>query len=436
MKGNSQLEPGLLKTYRLLSWILVGFSTIQAISICLRIGISNLIVNPIWIFPFGNLLILGILYWPWVQKKTGKYFVPILVVLTTINGLVNSHLSSFLRSTPQITISVLIENNPNGSIPFNITEFSFILASWQLIPLLFIPLIMVAWQYNFKAVFFYTIWSTILDVTVLLIMLSDSDAVISIISIIGVILTRNLTFIIVGFLITRMMTAQRQQQRELRRANQQLLGYTLTQEQLATSRERNRLARELHDTLAHTLSGLAVQLSAIKSIWQHDSHEAQIKLDDAIDTTRSGLNETRRALQALRAEPLENLGLSLALQELAQSAASRCGAELALDIGKFSHEIPSDISQAFYRAAQEGLENIVRHSEATHINLALKYMNQTLTLQLRDDGLGFNSKTSDVDSFGLLGLKERAALIGGDFSITSEFGVGTTLIFSAKVTLT
>jgi len=436
MKGNSQLEPGLLKTYRLLSWILVGFSTIQAISIYLRVGISNLVVNPIWIFPFGNLLILGILYWPWVQKKTGKYFVPILVVLTTINGLVNSHLSSFLRSFPQITISVLIENNPNGSIPFNITEFNLILASWQLIPLLFIPLIMVAWQYNFKAVFLYTIGSTILDVTVLLIMLSESEAVISIISIIGVILTRNLAFIIVGFLITRMMTAQRQQQLELRRANQQLLGYTLTQEQLATSRERNRLARELHDTLAHTLSGLAVQLSAIKSIWQNDSHEAQIKLDDAISTTRSGLNETRRALQALRAEPLENLGLSLALQELAQSAASRCGAELALDIGEFSHEIPSDISQAFYRAAQEGLENIVRHSEATHITLKLKYMNQTLTLQLSDDGLGFNSKTSDVDSFGLLGLKERASLIGGDFSIDSGADVGSTLIFSAKVTLT
>ncbi len=435
MKRKPQLEPGLLKTYRLLSWILVGISTILAASIFLRVGFSNLPIHPLWIFPFGNLLTLGILYWPWVQKKTGKYFVPILVALTTINGFVTSHLSSFLRSSHQITISVLIENSPNGSIPFDITEFNLILASWQLIPLLFIPLIMVAWQYNFKAVFFYTIGSTILDVIVLLIMLSESEAVISIISITGVMLTRNLTFIIVGFLITRMMTAQRQQQLELRCANQQLLGYTLTQDQLATSRERNRLARELHDTLAHTLSGLAVQLGAIKSLWQHDLHEAQIKLDDALIATRSGLNETRRALQALRAEPLDNLSLGLSLQELARSAASRCGAELILDIAEISHEIPSDISQAFYRAAQEGLENIVRHSEATQIILRLVYEDHTLTLQLSDDGIGFDSENTEVDSFGLLGLEERAALIGGHFFINSESGRGATLVFSAEVTL-
>ncbi len=429
MKGKTQLEPGLLKTYRLLSWIIVGISTIQAVSIYMRMDFTNFSIHPLWIYPFGNLLILGLLYWPWVRKKTGKFFVPILVVLTAINGIVTTYLSSLLRS------NVLIESSQIVKLPFDINEFNLILASWQLIPLLFIPLIMVAWQYNFKAVFFYTIGSTILDMIVFLTLLRESGVIISIINILGVMLTRDLTFIIVGFLITRMMTAQRQQQLELRCANQQLLGYTLTQDQLATSRERNRLARELHDTLAHTLSGLAVQLSAIKSLWQHDLHEAEIKLNDAINATRSGLNETRRALKALRAEPLENLGLGLALQELARSAVSRCGAELTLEIAEISHEIPPDINQAFYRAAQEGLENIVRHSEATHITLKLEYINQTLTLQLSDDGIGFDSESSEADTFGLRGLEERAALIGGNLLINSESERGTILIFSAEVTL-
>ncbi len=433
MEEKNRLEPGLLKTYRLLLWVLVGMSTIQAISVYIRMGFATLRVHPFWVFPFGNLFTLGLLYWPWFRKKTGKIFIPFLVVLTTINSFVTTYSTFLLRSNPDVTISILVEASQNVTIPFEMREFSLILASWQLIPLLFIPLIMVAWQYNFKGVLIYTVGSTVLDIIALLVILNVNESVIFMITIMGVLVTRVYTFQVVGFLITRMMAAQRQQQRELRHANQRLLGYAMTLEQLTTSRERNRLARELHDTLAHTLSGLAVQLGAVKALWQRDEDAAEDKLDEAIDATRSGLNETRRALQALRAEPLENMGLGLALEELARSAASRCGTDLTLEIGDIPDDIPMDVSQAFYRAAQEGLENVVRYSEAAHLSLLLTVIDGRLTLQIEDDGIGFDPGNIPSDAFGLRGIKERSELLGGNFMLESRQSQGTTLTFSAEV---
>jgi len=433
MKENTQLEPGLPRTYRLLSWVLVGISIIQAISIYLRIGLFDIAIHPLWIFPFGNILILSLLYWPWVRKKTEKIFIPTLVVITTVSSILTTYLTSLIRSNPAVTISILVEGSRNLTIPFEIYEFSLVLASWQLIPLLFIPLIMVAWQYNFKAVMAYIAGSTVLDIIVLLSILNEGEVFILVVSIVGVMMTRTLTFLVVGFLVSRMMAAQRQQRRELQHANQQLLGYTITLEQLTTSRERNRLARELHDTLAHTLSGLAVQLGAIKALWKRDEPEAQNKLDDAISTARSGLNETRRALQSLRAEPLEDLGLGLAIKELAKSASARCGASVTLEMPELSDKLPPNISQAFYRAAQETLENIVRHSEATHITLMMTYANEVLTLQITDDGIGFNPEDIESDTYGLRGLQERAELIGGRCVIDSRPGQSTTITFSAGV---
>jgi signal transduction histidine kinase len=433
MEEKNRLEPGLLRTYRLLLWVLVGISTIQAVSVYIRVGFATLRVHPFWVFPFGNLLTLGLLYWPWFRKKTEEFFIPLLVVVTTINSIVTTYSTSLLRSNPDVTISILVEASQNVTIPFEMQEFSLILASWQLIPLLFIPLIMVAWQYNFKGVLVYTVGSTVLDIIALLVILNVNESVISMISIMGVLVTRVLTFQVVGFLITRMMAAQRQQQRELRHANQRLLGYAMTLEQLTTSRERNRLARELHDTLAHTLSGLAVQLGAVKALWRHDENAATDKLDEAIDATRSGLNETRRALQALRAEPLENMGLGLAIEELARSAASRCGAALSLDIDEVPNGVTPDFSQAFYRAAQEGLENVVRYSETEQLSLSLSVIDGKLTLQIKDNGVGFDPANIRLNAFGLRGIKERAELLNGSFIIDSETGRGTTLIFSAEV---
>ena len=417
----------------MLTWVLTGISIFQAASICLRMGFTNYRINPVWIFPFGNILILIFLYWPWIRKRTGRFFFPILIAMATLNGILQTYLISMMRYNPDVAISILVEGARNLTIPFETYELSLLMASWQLIPILFIPLVMVAWQYNFKAVVGYIAASTALDVVVFLILLNGSETSVTVISESSVLLTRVLTFLVVGFLICRMLNAQRRQRHELQGANQQLLGYAMTLEQLTTTRERNRMARELHDTLAHTLSGLAVQLGAIKALWGKNETAARDKLDDAVKTTRSGLDETRRALKSLRASPLEDLGLCLAVQELAKTAADRCGAILSIDAQEIPIEVPPNISQVFYRAAQESLENIVHHSGAKHITLSLRFAEDILILHVEDDGIGFDPHQDAVDIYGLRGLQERADLIGGQCVIDSHQGKGTTIRFTAGV---
>lgn len=429
MEENTQLEPGLLRTYRLLSWVLVGISAFQAISLYLRVDFTNMAIHPLLVFPFGNFLILALLYWPWIRKKTGRFFIPLLVLIATLGGVIHTYLTSLIRFNPDITISILVEGNQNLAIPFETYEFSLVMASWQMIPLLFIPLMMVAWQYDFKAVIAYVAGATLLDVLVFLTIMNNGGAFVAVVSFIGLLVTRTLTFLVVGFLVSRMMAAQRQQRAALRNVNQQLLGYSLTLEQLTVSRERNRLARELHDTLAHTLSSLTVQLGAIKVLWARDEANAKAKLEEAIQVTRTGLNETRRALQALRAEPLEDLGLCLAIKQLAQNASERCGASLSLSLPEGCLDVAPDISQAYYRAAQEALENIVRHASAQHISLTLSNNDDHLSLQIIDDGVGFNPAQITDDRYGLKGLLERAERINGSCDIISHPGGGTKIIF-------
>ena len=151
--------------------------------------------------------------------------------------------------------------------------------------------------------------------------------------VIGMTMGRLLLYLVVGFVITRMVSAQREQRQKLADANERLVAYAATAEQLAVSHERNRLARELHDTLAHTLSSLSVQLEAVDSVWGVAPEQAHDLLAKARANARSGLTETRRALQALRASPLEDLGLVLAVRNLAEATAARNGLVVQTDLG-------------------------------------------------------------------------------------------------------
>jgi signal transduction histidine kinase len=217
----------------------------------------------------------------------------------------------------------------------------------------------------------------------------------------------------------------------LARANAQLTHYATTLEQLATSRERNRLARELHDTLAHTLSGMAVQLEAAKTLWDMDPAQARDMLDQSLTATRSGLTETRRALQALRAAPLEDLGLVLAVCTLAESVAAQTGATLTWqgpDAARVENLSP-DVEQCVYRVAQEALENVARHAGAKHLTVQLTQDKGRLTLQISDDGRGFDLSKASANNhhLGLTGMRERAEMIGGILHVESRLGNGTTI---------
>lgn len=218
---------------------------------------------------------------------------------------------------------------------------------------------------------------------------------------------------------------QRQQRAALIEANRKLAQYAAAIEQLAVSQERIRLARELHDTLAHSLSGMAVQLEAVDALWEVDPREARQILDQARRASQSGLTEARRSLQALRASPLEDLGLGLAMRVLAKEVAARASLRLDLDVQDHLQNLAPEVEQCIYRVAQEALTNVARHADAKSLRVALRFESGALTLTIADDGRGFDPAAVKRARYGLQGLRERAEMVGAILHVTSSTPEGT-----------
>lgn len=241
-------------------------------------------------------------------------------------------------------------------------------------------------------------------------------------------------FLAVGYIISRVMKGQRAQRQSLQQANTELAHYAATLERLTVSQERNRMARELHDTLAHTLSGMAVQLEAVQTLLDSSPAEARVMLAKAVTSTRNGLTETRRALQSLRASPLEDLGLALALRDLAETASARAGLRLEWNLPETLPKLSSDVEQGIYRVAQEAFQNIARHATARQVRVNWSRQNETVTLTISDDGRGFSAEEVDGKGhFGLRGMRERASMLGADLELISHPGQGTTVKLILKV---
>jgi signal transduction histidine kinase len=297
--------------------------------------------------------------------------------------------------------------------------------------LILVPLILTAWQYSFRWVLILGLASSLFEFLLLAqrIGLSPERLRWSTVALFG----RSLLTIFVGYIVSNLIEEQKRQRRELAQANRQLIRYAATLEQLAVSRERNRLARELHDTVAHTLSGLAVQLDAVTALWQQMPPRARLMLEHALSITRSGLDETRRALQALRATPLEDMGLSLAIRDLAERTTVRSGLRLKLALVDHVGDVSPEVEQCYYRVAQEALENVIRHANARSVSVSLQREGRQLVLQVADDGTGFAAESDrERDQLGIRGMRERAELIGGQLQVRSSKGEGTVVRLAYK----
>ena len=240
-------------------------------------------------------------------------------------------------------------------------------------------------------------------------------------------ITRSLAFMVVGWIENRLVTVQRDQQKQLIKANRKLREYALTNEKLAQTQERNRLARELHDTLAHTLSSVSVQLEAIKALFERDTDKAKEMLDETLANTRSGLTETRRTLIDLRASELETYGLTQSIRNLGNSAAERGGFKIIFHLDKNMDILAEDISHCLYRVAQEALENAIRHSAAKNLTISLLFEDEEILMKITDDGVGFDPDKITKEQLGLRGMRERVEMLGGRFKITSDPASGTTI---------
>jgi signal transduction histidine kinase len=174
-------------------------------------------------------------------------------------------------------------------------------------PILFMALVITAWAYPWPYVVAFALGIALLEIGFVLVFPPQQPSASHAVIFIAVV--RTVSFLVVGYFISRLMRQLQAQQDALAQANARLAHYASTLENLTISRERNRMSRELHDTVVHTLSGLAVQLETTRAYLDVDPETARGLLDRALSATRTGLQETRRALKALRATPLEDLGL-------------------------------------------------------------------------------------------------------------------------------
>ena len=300
------------------------------------------------------------------------------------------------------------------------------LSRWDTLIFLILPLVYIAWQYPFTYVIAFCAVVTITEI-IPTILLTRNEwnwffIAINITSIIG----RGFILGFIGWIESRLVELQRNQQRQLEISNRKLRKYTLTAERLAQSHERNRIARELHDTLAHTLSSVSVQLEAVKALFEVNPIESQELLSKSIENTRNGLKETRRTLKDLRSSELESLGLVGAINNVIQSARQRTGMHIEAILGKDLDSLDDETSHSIYRIVQEAIENIIRHSNASHASLLLQNHKNEIRLTISDDGSGFSRKIiHDKESYGIRGMRERVEALGGTFTMDSQPQKGT-----------
>lgn len=405
MKRTS-LEPGLLQIFR---WFVAGRLVLLLLSACSQL------VQPeprILRYPLLGIVesafLLCYLSWPWLRDRLGQAYLPLALIVASAGPIVEYAL----------TVGLRLREGVSGA--------DAIADVWRLILVLFVPLILTAWQYNFRSVIAFCVGTAVLDWALLISLAIMWKSRLGAVA--GLVFVRSLLFALVGYVVVRLMREQCAQRKALAQANARLARYAATLEQLATSRERNRLARELHDTLAHTLSAVAVQLEATSALWDNDPAAARTMLEQSLGATRDGLGEARRAIHALRAAPLEDLGLALAIRNLAESVAARAGLALDLQGPEQINGLEPEVEQAVYRIANEALVNVARHADARHLTVRLDRAGGHLTLTVSDDGRGFDAASPPPDEqYGLKGIRERAEMIGAALEIESRPGDGTTV---------
>jgi signal transduction histidine kinase len=399
----------LLQIFRYFTGLAMVYFAVTVIFTAIQTGEGDSLTQVQAYLNFGtNLIQLVYLSVGWFRLKLRKLYLPIALVNATV---------------VPIFSNLIYLADPRESI------WTIITRSWLILPILLVPIVLIAWQYKFRYVIFIVIFSTYVELFVLIPHVSKVN--IDAFLILGGPLIRAFAIGTVGLIVNRLVAVQHAQRRELILANIRLSEYTQTLEKLAISRERNRIARELHDTLAHTLSGQAVNLEAIKMMIPQDQQEVHRMLDHSLENTRAGLGETRRALKALRSQRLDDVGLPMAIRELVSEARSRGEFNLALTMPDTIPAITSDYEQGIFRIIQESLQNITRHASAKNVEIVIEQLDQHLLLTISDDGVGFDVSTIDVSStLGLRGIIERTELMGGDFSILSNEKEGTTIRLS------
>ena len=229
-----------------------------------------------------------------------------------------------------------------------------------------------------------------------------------------------LSLLLVVLLINALLT-ERQSQQRLQQANQNLRQSAQEIEKLAMDQERSRIARDIHDSLGHSLTALNIQLESAVKLWDKDPTRARRFVGESKRLGSQSLQAVRQSVAALRQDPLagETLEEAIAylLKDLQNSSPLPTNISITQDI-QLARPLSASLNIILYRIVQEGLTNIVKHAHANRIHVQLACSEAIVTLILEDNGIGFDPAQART-GFGLQSMRDRAQSTGGTFTITS-----------------
>lgn len=196
----------------------------------------------------------------------------------------------------------------------------------------------------------------------------------------------------------------------------------------AVQEERNRLARDLHDSIKQQLFSINISAAAVQARWEHDAAGARAALADVRRSTHEAMVEMQAMLQQLCPAPLATVGLVEALREQVEALGYRTGAEVTSALGPLPDDgrLLPGTQEALFRIAQEALANVARHARARQVAVRLGTEGDDLLLEVRDDGQGFDP-TQAASGMGMSNMQERALALGGSLEVASQRGTGTTI---------
>lgn len=215
---------------------------------------------------------------------------------------------------------------------------------------------------------------------------------------------------------------------KLKKANKDLEAYSGSVEEITLLRERNRISREIHDSVGHSLSAIAIQLGAIEKTIDRDSEGAKELTKNLRAYTKNCLQEVREAVREIKPKDFEAYEGILIIEELIKNFKKLTGVDVRLSFTKEKWPLNSDQAFVIYRIIQEFLANSVRHGKATAVHIMMAYTEYKLTITMKDNGSGAKNLTEGI---GLKSIRERVHEIGGSFDYNTTAGEG----FLAKIEL-
>ena len=358
-------------------------------------------------------LILALLFLPpWLEAFLGRSFLAVGLGLSVLfSSLETAHFFSDWSTKLSEFALPFDLLGPLAQAPV-VEPFFFLL----------IPLVLLAWGYGRRGALLGSTWAAVLHLAINLWMLPEGGLTRLFVA---QTVMRVLLLYLVPLIVSVLAERERQQHARLEKAHQRMRRHAAAMEQLAVSRERNRMARDLHDTLAHSLSALTVQLEALRTLMANDPGAARERVDDIAELARRGLEESRRAIQALRTGPVETLGLIGALRAAIEALQERTGAQASMSTAGEESLLTPEEAQVLYRIVEEALSNIERHANAHRVEVRLDCGADRIDLVIRDDGAGFDPASVELERYGLTGMRERAAIIGALVEVNSRPGGGT-----------